>query len=286
MDAVDAGLSLVFPGAPACPLCGHTGTDRRAGWAAGLGYYFGMHRGEGLCTTCLRTVRELVEPLCRICGRPGQGPLCHDCRKEAHVFFEARAFASYEGAVEQAIKDLKYQGNRKLIPILGEWLTEAYMRFYGDAYVTIVPVPMHPSKLAQRGFNHAEELARHLGRRIGAPVCSLLARVTDGSSQTAHTRTERLEGLHDAFVYGVASPARQSLGSRLGRASLARRGAQGSWAFDRTHYGYHGRPVAAYAAPYMLLVDDVFTTGGTADACARLLFAHGAASVRVLTVAR
>ena len=236
----ETALGLFFPESPRCVLCG----GALAGWWRVL-------RGPGLCEQCLAGVHAVSEPMCRVCGRVRQGVLCADCQREPHVFFTARAYAHYDGIVEQAIKALKYQGKRDIVPVLGEWLIEAYVQYHGDdRHMLVAPVPMHPSKQKRRGFNQAEEIARVLSRRLRLKMAYPLRRVRLDQSQTTVTRGERLAAMDGAFdLNGDVGPS-------------------------------------AVRGNEFLLVDDVLTTGGTADACARVLFRHGAVSVHVLTVAR
>jgi len=111
----------------------------------------------------------------------------------------------------------------------------------------IVPVPLHPARRRERGFNQAELLARSLSRLTGLPVMLVLERVRYTTTQTAFDRTERMENLRNAFRL---RPARNVRGSRV------------------------------------LLVDDVLTTGSTLSECARVLKESGASSVHAATAAR
>ncbi len=236
----DACLGLVFPERDKCLLC----KMPVRGSARGL-------TKPGLCTLCLHKITRCNEPMCAVCGRLHEGPLCAECRDHPHVFFRARAFARYDATIVAAIKALKYQGDRRLLSILGGFLVQAYGWHYGsDRHVTLVPVPMHPEKVKRRGFNQAEELALYLGHRLRVSVITdALLRTEDRESQTTHTRLQRIASMRGTYV-------------------LDQKGAK------------------AIAGKYVVLIDDVLTTGATADACASLLFKASAASVEVLTVAR
>lgn len=238
--AMEAVGALLYPEPPSCAVCG---VRLRGVLPAGLAR-------ARLCPACEGAVPELLGPLCRVCGVEGNGPVCADCERESHVFFQARAYAKYGGIAEELIKAYKYQGRTGLLPILGDWLAEAHRRYYGaNPYGVVVPVPMHPAKRARRGFNQAEELAERLRKDLRIRWHPALERLTLGSSQTTRTRAERIRALEGAFA--LASGFRPKI-----------EGAE------------------------VVLVDDVLTTGGTADACARVLFDAGAVSVDVLTVAR
>lgn len=236
----DACLGLVFPERDRCLLCKMT----VRGSARGL-------TKPGLCVACYHKITRANEPGCAICGRLHEGPLCAGCRNHPHTFFRARAFARYDGTIEAAIKAFKYQGDRRLLPVLGDFLVQAYGWYYGgDRHLTLVPVPMHPEKMKRRGFNQAQELASYLGHKLHLPVMAdALARTVDRESQTTHTRRQRLTSMRGAYELGA-------------------KGAE------------------VIGGKYILLVDDVLTTGATADACASILFKASAASVEVLTVAR
>ena len=111
----------------------------------------------------------------------------------------------------------------------------------------IVPVPLHPARLRERGFNQAHILATMLGHKIGVPIFPVLRRIRYTTTQTAFDRIDRIENLRGAF--------------RL-RKSIDMRGLQ------------------------VLLVDDILTTGSTLSECARVLREAGALSVYAVTAAR
>ncbi len=180
------------------------------------------------CGTCASTVQRA----------PAQGP----------GGASAAAAFVYGGAVARAIVRLKYEQRPDLARPLGDLLCRALEpRAAALAGVVVVPVPLHPSRLADRGFNQAALLASRVARHLGAPLRALaLARVRDTPKQAALDRQARLANLAGAFV--------------------ARRPGQ---TVERD----------------ILLVDDVRTTGATLDACAHALLAAGARSVSSAAVA-
>jgi ComF family protein len=120
-------------------------------------------------------------------------------------------------------------------------------RLRGRHFDLIVPVPLHPARERERGFNQATLLAELLSARIAVPLRSVLERIRYTTTQTAYDRSERMENLHDAFRL------RKKMNVRELR---------------------------------VLLIDDVLTTGSTLSECARILKEAGAISVHAATAAR
>ena len=145
--------------------------------------------------------------------------------------------------------DFKYQGFLHLRQPLAAWLAETLddPRLAGRRIDCIIPVPLHPARERERGFNQAEVLARLLGRQAHLPVRSLLQRIRYTTTQTQFDRAERMQNLAGAF--------------RLRRGGVVR---------DLR----------------VLLVDDVLTTGSTLSECAEVLKKAGAVSVHAATAAR
>jgi len=123
----------------------------------------------------------------------------------------------------------------------------SYARLRGRNFDVVIPVPLHPARLRERGFNQAELLAKILGQRINLTLSRALERTRYTTTQTAFDRIDRMENLRGAF--------------RL-RKSIDVRGLQ------------------------VLLVDDILTTGSTLSECARVLREAGAQSVYAVTAAR
>ena len=157
----------------------------------------------------------------------------------------ACAVDRYEGRMKEVIHALKYERRRSIARPLGELMKMTGARILRDADV-VVPVPLHPRREYQRGFNQAEDLARHLG----LPVVPLLKRVVFTRSQIELPKEERHRNVKDAFAF-VPDPRSLIPDPRV-----------------------------------VVLVDDVATTGATLEACATVLKRSGVREVRALTAAR
>lgn len=211
-----------------------------------------------VCAACWASVAVLAPPLCLTCGEglPSWRVVscaagrCARCRRAPRAVDRARSVGLYEGTLRALVHALKYDGRRSLARPLADLMIR-YGADVLDGADCVVPVPLHWRRRRRRGFNQAGELARHLG----VPVVTALRRCRPTRPQTGLSAAERRRNVADAFA-----PARFGGFRRGGASSVA------------------GRCV--------VLVDDVWTTGATADACARMLKQLGAREVRVLTAAR
>ncbi len=230
-------VDFVFP--PKCPLCG------------------GSRLGEPVdrpCPACLSRLSFLSSPQCPRCGIGFPSPsetdhLCSACLTEERYFTRARAICRYEGAMVEAISRYKFGGVTRLAKPLGHLLAECRDPDFplGDSDL-VIPVPLHPSRLRQRGFNQSLLLARYLcSRRDLRLDFTSLRRARPTQPQT------RLSG-----------PERQT-------------NVKGAFEVKRPDVIAHQR---------VLLVDDVFTTGATIRECSKALLQAGAEEVNVLTLAR
>ena len=207
-----------------------------------------------VCGDCRANARFIQPPFCERCGRPYEGAIttrfeCANCREMQWDFESARSAVVARDPVLEAIHRYKYQRAFWFEPFLaGLLIRAAQPALAGKNWQMIVPVPLHPAKHREREFNQAERLADRLGAATRIPVNKrLLRRVIRTRTQTQLSRPERLANVRNAFAM------RQ--GQRL-----------------------NGERI--------VLVDDVFTTGATTSACARVLIAAGAGEVCVWTVAR
>ena len=208
-----------------------------------------------VCPRCRLRVRHLKPPLCDRCGLPYAGDLstpfeCVNCRGMKLHFRSARSAAAAHGPVLEALHRYKYQRALWFEPFLADLLiAAAEPELRRQKWDWIVPVPLHPTKRREREFNQAERLAARLGAATGIAVNNgLLERVVPTRTQTLLTREARAANVRRAFA----------------------------WRDRRRRL--HGERI--------LLVDDVFTTGATTSACARVMRTAGAGEICVWTVAR
>ncbi len=196
----------------------------------------------------------LSDPVCTCCGSPfeiavEEGQLCGACLAQPPVYNRARAALVYGDVSRDLVLALKYQGRRDGLSLLSGWMASAGRDLLAEADV-IVPVPLHYFRLVRRGFNQSVWLAAGLSRASGVPMSvSILKRAR-------------------------ATPTQGGL-SAEGR----RRNVQGAFRVRK------GKQVKIKDQK-ILLVDDVLTTGATAEACSRALKRAGASCVDVLTLAR
>ncbi len=238
--ALDAFASVIFP-AP-CRICeGTLDTASRV----------------PVCASCLKAFERIAPPLCDCCGRPIVSPrvadsiqiMCRLCRLGTYDFDLARSYAYYNSPMVRAILLIKHD---EVAP-MGVWFADRLAEVVAReperlAADLVVPVPLHPARLRDRGFNQAELIARPLARRVKLKVGPyLLVRTQPRPDKLKLSRSERWSTVRGAYEM------RQ--GVRVDKLRV-------------------------------LLVDDVMATGATLDACSRALRNAGAARVVSLTVAR
>jgi ComF family protein len=226
-------IDLLYP--PRCLICGSFVDD-------------------ALCSACLGGFSRVVSPVCPICGGPfhrgiEEDHVCEECLRRRPFFESAAAPYVYDGPIMDAIHRFKYEGKAHIAKAFGpllasfgkEWLKEEEDR-------TIMPVPLHPRRLRQRGYNQSLLLARHVAAGLGGSLDFLsLRRIRDTRVQTGLKRDERRRNVKRAFEV-----------------------------VDRK----------AVKGKTVLLVDDVATTGSTLNECARVLRKAGCSRVYCLVLAR
>jgi ComF family protein len=210
--------------------------------------------GDGVCAACWAKLSFIAPPFCPRLGipfvyDPGPGMLSMQAIADPPAYARARAAVRYDDVARTLVHALKYQDRTDLAPAMGRWMARAGRELLDEADV-LVPVPLHWKRGWSRRYNQSGTLARVIERQTGVKLSSeALRRVRPTQQQVGLSRKERASNVQGAFK--VAAD-RQSL--------------------------IHGRRV--------VLIDDVLTSGATADACARALLRAKAASVDVLVFAR
>ncbi|MBX2833257.1 MAG: ComF family protein [Rhodospirillales bacterium] len=241
-----SGIDAILP-----PRCGGCGTITDSPHA--------------VCSDCWAGLRFITAPQCACCGYPFElddsanivaehgvdQTLCGNCLHKKPGFDQARAALVYDDHSRDYLLRFKHADRTDLTPLLTRWLFQAGQEFWGQADL-IIPVPLHRRRLLARRYNQSGLLAAKLSAQTGVPWDGRLLR------RARHTRS--LAGL------GPSSRKREVGGAFSVDSKQA------------TKFGLDGARV--------ILIDDVLTTGATANACAKLLKRSGAMHVSVITVAR
>lgn len=197
-----------------------------------------------LCPACSSDLPRLPAPRCPQCAEPTtHGERCGRCLGHRMHFDRTHAAFRYDFPLDRLVQALKYGHQLALADWFGRQLGDALGEVEADC---IVPLPLHPERLRERGFNQAAEIARAMAARLGLPVAiDTLHRRHATAPQAALPLDQRAANVRGAFE------CRSDLSGRR-----------------------------------FLLVDDVMTSGATLDEAARTLKLHGAARVEVAVVAR
>ncbi|MBL6455725.1 ComF family protein [Belnapia sp. T6] len=212
-----------------------------------------VDRQGALCATCFGSLSFVTAPLCEHCGVPfphaGIGPVCPSCEARPPAFGAARAALRYDAGAQRLILPFKHADRTELAGPLARQMARAGAELLERADL-LAPVPLHWRRLVARRYNQAALLSARLARIAGRPHAPALLRRCRPTPSLGHMgAAERAAALEGAFA--------------LSRGAARR-----------------------IAGRHVLLVDDVMTSGATAEGCARVLLAGGAASVSVLAAAR
>jgi ComF family protein len=221
---------------------------------AALDLFFPQHcigcgkEGDVLCSVCKKSLPRIIPPVCPKCGKPQlSGVVCYRCVSWQSHIDGIRSPFKFEGVIREAVHQFKYKNVRCLAEPLALLLTEYLSRNELPVQV-IIPVPLSPKRLRERGYNQSDLLARKLSKLINIPEDADSLRRTSYQLPQARTKSleERLRNVNQAFTCSNSKIQDKNI----------------------------------------LLIDDVSTSGATLDACAQALKAAGAASVWGLTIAR
>ncbi len=212
----------------------------------------GCHEpGAWLCQACIAKIEYFPAPRCIKCDRPLPeviaSTLCQTCDRQPMPYLDGiRTIGPHKDPLRQAIHALKYEKHQDMALRLGWLLAVCWKERAGFKIDGLLPIPLHPNREKERGFNQTERLAHAMSQHLMVPLYDdLLIRTRDTTSQVGLSREERLINMGNAFV-----ASSQAAGKR--------------W----------------------LLVDDVCTTGSTLMACAYALRVQGAQAVWAITLTR
>src|SRR6266404_4234701 len=210
--------------------------------------------GEGVCAECCARLSFIAPPFCPKLGipfvyDPGPGLLSMEAISDPPAYQRARAAVRYDDVARTLVHALKYQYRTDLPPAMGRWMARSGRELLDEADV-LIPVPLHWRRGWSRRYNQSGALARSIERQSGVKMISeALRRVRSTQQQIGLSRSQRASNVQGAFK--VAAERQSEI---------------------------QGRRV--------VLIDDVLTSGATADACARALLRAKAAQVDVLVFAR
>jgi len=234
---------IIYP--PRCVICGDF--LWRAPFDAG-------DSPNSICRECTSGFIPINTPFCAICGMPfGSDEIenhpCEDCLRTKPFFQAVYAPYRYEGPVLEAVHRLKYGQKTFVADALGPFLAEfVKTQFNPREPLLTMPVPLHPKRLRERGFNQSLLLAKHVASGIHGELDFLsLTRTKYTIPQTTLSKKERQKNVQNAFFLRTPDAVRKK---------------------------------------NILLVDDVATTGNTLNECARVLTLGGAKAVFCVTLAK
>lgn len=201
-----------------------------------------------ICKSCNADLEKLEGILCAKCSKPldHDALLCDECISRIKYFEKAIAPLEYTGLSKKLIKEYKYGNKSYLYKLFGYLIMERLNEEKIAEFDAIVPVPLHKSKFRTRGYNQSELIAKYISFNIGVPVLKLVIRTKKTVPQSSLTGEKRWINVKNAFEYS----------EKQGKSSK------------------------------ILLVDDIYTTGATLNACTSLLLENGTTKVWCATIAR
>lgn len=189
-----------------------------------------------LCETCRRELNPVTEPRCKRCSKPlesMEAELCRDCQGKCFCVEKGFALYPYDANMKKAVRNFKYNGELSCGDFFAGELVDAYGKWIRDILPdALIPVPIHKKRMRFRGFNQAQYMADIIGERLEIPVPEgYLIRTENTKPQKGLDVKSRIENLRNGFKV--------------------------------THAGGPFKKV--------LLVDDIYTTGSTLEACGSAL---------------
>lgn len=259
-QSMSFSAGLLAPAAMVCAVCGKDTGGPAPQVLDAFSSTTVTRLRRSLCGGCLTGIPWLKAIMCPVCGR---GKACQDCRDRSYrPFVMNRSAVAYDPRMRDWLAQYKYRGQERLGPVLAEMMLPVCQglskELGGETWDAVTYVPISQERAMERGFNQAEQMARRMAAAHKLPLHGMLRRTRHTGKMSFKTRRERL---HDAkTLFAVSLEGRRELQSMI---------AQGRTA-------------------HIMLVDDIYTTGSTAAACAEALQEAGQGQLRiyVLTWAR
>ncbi len=203
--------------------------------------------GEYFCKSCYKELPFNDGAICDHCGRKVSQPTlyCSTCKERLLSIDKSRSVFVYDKAIKALIKKAKYDRKTYLIELFAKYMSFVYFKSYFNADY-LCYIPMTKKALRKRGYNQSKILADNLSERINVPVINAISKVKDTTRQATLNRAERLKNLEGAFIV----TDKKSIKDKV-----------------------------------LVIIDDVTTTGATAENVAKILKRAGASKVYLLTVA-
>lgn len=247
-------VSLLFP--RRCPVCSR----------------IVLPEGALICPDCVPKLHFIRQPSCKKCGAElisDRAEYCPDCQRRQRSFESGVALIRYDTVAQKSMAAVKYKNRREYLDFYAEAIARRYGYFFKHRKdAVLVPVLVHPARLRSRGFNQAGELAVRLGRLTGLLVNEhLLVRTRKTAPQKELGPDERLRNLRHAFAVAAEFRWEPAPGKPDSR-NLP------GWAAG----------TAPELPQTVILIDDIYTTGSTIEACTRVLKAAGVRQVYFVSI--
>lgn len=211
-----------------------------------------LPRGSRIHAACEKRIAPVQEPICKKCGRPipeETAEYCENCESTTVLWDSGRCLYPYRGVFNNALMKVKQEGTKEFVRYFGTELARQYAAYIKEiAPDYIVPVPLHKGKLRQRGFNQAELLAEELAEQTGIPLYCMLLKQKKTTDQKKLSGEQRKRNLSHAFAIDIKLCQKKKIPHTV------------------------------------LLIDDIFTTGSTMNACATVLKQYGVQNIYFLCV--
>ncbi len=259
-------VSLLAPNTTECTIC-HSSfnqADNSSYSALGLSKLL----LASICGDCLSSIPWMTRIKCPVCGR---GTHCEDCKRNSQCYFIwNRSAVAYSSLMREWLARYKYRGDERVAPILAEMLIWTFERMTTERFVNgiypqklasrhlslhwdgITYVPISLERAAERGFNQAEQLAENLADRYKLPIYRLLTRSRHTEKMSFKSRSERMRSASSLFEIDK---------NQLNHLLLTIQS-------NKRNEKLKGVPLR------LLLIDDIYTTGSTANACCQIIKQH------------